>query len=180
MIEEAAGTRMFETKKQAALKTIAKKETKVEEISKVLNEEITPTLEVLRKDRAHYLKWTTDQAEIERLTKFTSAYDYYKAQETLQSSRSDLESLEEEKEKLRKESDKASKLLNEKKSVVHSLLEKQQSEAVGVLKQMEGQVNKISKEYVKLNSEWKHATENLETEKKTLSSLKKHNQEVKI
>jgi chromosome segregation ATPase len=35
MIEEAAGTRMFQTKKENALKTIEKKETKVEEINKV-------------------------------------------------------------------------------------------------------------------------------------------------
>jgi structural maintenance of chromosome 2 len=35
MIEEAAGTRMFEMKKQNALKTIAKKDTKVAEIQKV-------------------------------------------------------------------------------------------------------------------------------------------------
>jgi structural maintenance of chromosome 2 len=58
MIEEAAGTRMFEMKKQSALKTIAKKEKKVEEISKVLAEEITPTLENLREERSHYMKWT--------------------------------------------------------------------------------------------------------------------------
>ena len=35
MIEEAAGTRMFEAKKQVALKTIEKKQTKVDEINKV-------------------------------------------------------------------------------------------------------------------------------------------------
>lgn len=35
MVEEAAGTRMFETKKQGALKTIEKKQTKVEEIDRV-------------------------------------------------------------------------------------------------------------------------------------------------
>jgi structural maintenance of chromosome 2 len=35
MIEEAAGTRMFETKKLSALKTIEKKQTKVDEINKV-------------------------------------------------------------------------------------------------------------------------------------------------
>jgi structural maintenance of chromosome 2 len=35
MIEEAAGTRMFETKKMAALKTIEKKAAKVDEIDKV-------------------------------------------------------------------------------------------------------------------------------------------------
>lgn len=35
MIEEAAGTRMFEERKEKALKTIAKKEKKVEEITQV-------------------------------------------------------------------------------------------------------------------------------------------------
>jgi structural maintenance of chromosome 2 len=35
MIEEAAGTRMFEERKERALKTIAKKEKKVEEIMTV-------------------------------------------------------------------------------------------------------------------------------------------------
>lgn len=35
MIEEAAGTRMYEAKKVAALKTIEKKQVKVEEIDKV-------------------------------------------------------------------------------------------------------------------------------------------------
>ena len=35
MIEEAAGTRMFENKKEAALKTIQKKQGKVDEINKV-------------------------------------------------------------------------------------------------------------------------------------------------
>ena len=36
MIEEAAGTRMYETKKIAAEKTILKKQSKVEEINKIL------------------------------------------------------------------------------------------------------------------------------------------------
>ena len=49
MIEEAAGTRMYEMKKVGAQKTIEKKQLKVEEINKILAEEITPTLEKLRK-----------------------------------------------------------------------------------------------------------------------------------
>jgi structural maintenance of chromosome 2 len=37
LIAEAAGTKMYEAKKDAALKTIEKKQAKVEEIHKVLN-----------------------------------------------------------------------------------------------------------------------------------------------
>ena len=48
MVEEAAGTRMYETKRVAAIKTIDKKQAKVDELNSVLSEEITPTLERLR------------------------------------------------------------------------------------------------------------------------------------
>jgi structural maintenance of chromosome 2 len=41
MVEEAAGTRMFEAKKQAAIKTIEKKQSKVEEIDKVQTSRVT-------------------------------------------------------------------------------------------------------------------------------------------
>ena len=48
MIEEAAGTRMFEDRKEKANKTMAKKEMKVLEIEGLLKEEIEPKLEKLR------------------------------------------------------------------------------------------------------------------------------------
>ena len=57
MLEEAAGTRMYESKKEAALKTLDKKQTKVDEIDKLLEEEILPTIEKLRKERGEYMKW---------------------------------------------------------------------------------------------------------------------------
>lgn len=44
----------------------------------VLAEEITPTLENLRKERSHYMKWSSNQTEIERLSRFTVAYEYTK------------------------------------------------------------------------------------------------------
>ena len=51
MIEEAAGTRMYENKKISALKTMEKKQNKVDEINRLLAEEITPTLDKLQKER---------------------------------------------------------------------------------------------------------------------------------
>ncbi|KDO29140.1 hypothetical protein SPRG_05383 [Saprolegnia parasitica CBS 223.65] len=79
MIEEAAGTRMYENKKQAALKTMAKKEKKVDEINKILADEITPTLEKLRKEKRNYMQWAANNTEVERLTRYCVAYDYTKA-----------------------------------------------------------------------------------------------------
>jgi structural maintenance of chromosome 2 len=111
MIEEAAGTRMFELKRLNALKTIEKKDKKaqniarfgvlgnllmmmmvvvvwwrrmalllqMEEITKVLSEEISPTLEKLRGERSTYVQWTNNNQEMEKLTRFCIALDYSKA-----------------------------------------------------------------------------------------------------
>ncbi|KAG9296374.1 hypothetical protein G9A89_014966 [Geosiphon pyriformis] len=77
IIEEAAGTRMFEERKEKALKTIAKKEKKVEEITALLNEEIGPKLEKLRTEKRLYLEFVKTKSEIERLTRLSIAYDYH-------------------------------------------------------------------------------------------------------
>jgi len=76
LIEEAAGTRMYEAKKVAAQKTIEKKQDKVAEITKVLQEEITPTLEKLRADKRQYLTWAANNTECERLGRFCVAHEF--------------------------------------------------------------------------------------------------------
>lgn len=80
MVEEAAGTRMFEMKKQTALRTIDKKDSKLQEINRVLEEEIVPTMERLREDRDTYNKWTANKNAKERLLRFVIAYAYMKAE----------------------------------------------------------------------------------------------------
>ena len=45
MLEEAAGTRMFEDRRDKAYKTMAKKEMKVQEITELLRDEIDPKLD---------------------------------------------------------------------------------------------------------------------------------------
>eukprot|EP00792_Barthelona_sp_PAP020_P008578 TRINITY_DN3228_c2_g1_i3.p1 TRINITY_DN3228_c2_g1~~TRINITY_DN3228_c2_g1_i3.p1 ORF type:complete len:364 (+),score=112.81 TRINITY_DN3228_c2_g1_i3:44-1135(+) len=45
MVESAAGTNVFEDKKQNAIKTIKKKDTKIQEVERILKEEIEPSLD---------------------------------------------------------------------------------------------------------------------------------------
>ncbi|XP_057998245.1 structural maintenance of chromosomes protein 2-1 isoform X2 [Hevea brasiliensis] len=80
MLEEAAGTRMYETKKDAALKTLEKKQSKVDEINKLLDQEILPALEKLRKERMQYMQWANGNAELDRLKRFCIAYEYVQAE----------------------------------------------------------------------------------------------------
>ncbi|XP_041256126.1 structural maintenance of chromosomes protein 2 [Onychostruthus taczanowskii] len=127
MVEEAAGTRLYECKKIAAQKTIEKKESKLKSIQMVLNEEISPTLQKLKEERASYLEYQKLVREIEHLSRFCVAYQFVMAEETrvsstdmlkemqsnienLQESRAEIEQkvkqLNEDIEKMEKEKDK--------------------------------------------------------------------------
>ena len=91
MIEEAAGTRMFEDRRDKAFKTMAKKEMKVQEITELLKDEIEPKLEKLRTEKRAFLDFQQTQNDLERLTRVVVAHDYLKYQEKLKQSANDLE-----------------------------------------------------------------------------------------
>lgn len=81
LIEEAAGTRMYETNKIKVQKTMEKKAEKVTEITKILQEDINPKLEKLRADKTEYVKWTANNATCEQLSRLCIAYDFTCAEE---------------------------------------------------------------------------------------------------
>ncbi|GAO18140.1 hypothetical protein UVI_02036770 [Ustilaginoidea virens] len=91
MIEEAAGTRMFEDRRDKALKTMAKKELKLQELRELLKDEIEPKLEKLRTEKRAFLDFQQTQNDLERLTRVVVAYDYVRCQEKLTQSAADLE-----------------------------------------------------------------------------------------
>ncbi|KAG8946963.1 Structural maintenance of chromosomes protein 2 [Tulasnella sp. 424] len=83
LVEEAAGTRMFEDRKEKAIRTMSKKEKKVEEITSLLDEEITPKLDNLRAEKRSYLAYQKACTEIERLTRLLKAYQWSQIQEQI-------------------------------------------------------------------------------------------------
>ncbi|KAL8298514.1 hypothetical protein RB597_006696 [Gaeumannomyces tritici] len=91
MIEEAAGTRMFEDRRDKALKTMGKKEMKLQEIKELLSEEIEPKLEKLRTEKRAFLDFQQTQNDLERLSRVVIAHDYIRNQEKLRQSAADLE-----------------------------------------------------------------------------------------
>ena len=110
MIEEAAGTRMFEDRRDKAFKTMAKKELKVQEITELLREEIEPKLEKLRTEKRAFLDFQQTQSDLERLTRLVVAHDYLKYKEKLKQSASDLEA---KKQRAADLGDSAKRLKNE-------------------------------------------------------------------
>jgi structural maintenance of chromosome 2 len=76
MIEEAAGTRMFEDRKEKAIKTMSKKDQKVKEITSLLEEEVTPKLDKLREEKRSFLEYQRATTELERLTRLAKAFEW--------------------------------------------------------------------------------------------------------
>jgi len=81
MIEEAAGTRMFELKKQQSIKIMEKKETKLDEIKRLINDDIAPRLDKLGSERAQYLEYSTLSSQNESLVRFCQAYEFHNAEQ---------------------------------------------------------------------------------------------------
>ncbi|KAI6660202.1 Structural maintenance of chromosomes protein 2-like [Oopsacas minuta] len=100
LLEEAAGTRMWENKKLTAQRTIDKKNQKLAEIEDVLASEINPTLTRLHSERAAYLAYQRCISELEQLTRLQLAKDFLKAESVLENSNSAIADCASEKENI--------------------------------------------------------------------------------
>ena len=110
MIEEAAGTRMFEDRREKAIKTMGKKELKLREIEGLLKEEIEPKLEKLRSEKRAFLDFQQTQNDLERLARLVVAHDYLRGGERLQVAGDECEN---KRNKVQALEDNASRLKNE-------------------------------------------------------------------
>lgn len=185
MVEEAAGTRMFEDRREKAIRTMGKKQAKVEEIEGLLKEEIEPKLEKLRNEKRAFLEFQSTQSDLERLTKLVVAYDYVKSKQKVQQSSQDLqgkkqraEELEENKEKLEREVG----VLGEEKEKVRSARDKELRKG-GKFGKLEESVKTHSHEMVRLATiiDLKRAAVKEEQErlKKAQASVKDHERQLK-
>ncbi|CAD0203696.1 unnamed protein product [Chrysodeixis includens] len=81
MVEEAAGTRMYESKKQAAEKTIERKDAKLRELNDIIMEDISPKLQKLQDERSQFQEYQKVVRELENLTRLYTAWKYVTAKE---------------------------------------------------------------------------------------------------
>jgi structural maintenance of chromosome 2 len=171
MIEEAAGTRMFENKKQAALKTIEKKAAKMAEIQKVLVNEITPTLERLRKERKHYLQWSKNNAEIEKLQRLCVAHQYTQYHEEVSRSAEELLGMETERDRLKQTVQSLKAAVQERGAEAAKLHDLREKEFGKALEKAKSKEESLSKELVKMNTHWKNKKSTLDKEEKALEAM---------
>ncbi|GIY66512.1 structural maintenance of chromosomes protein 2 [Caerostris extrusa] len=155
MIEEAAGTRMYEEKKEAALRNLEKKDSKLREINTMLDEHICPQLEKLKEDRKEYTKYTKVTREYEHLLRLYTAWDYRRTEEIIKKA-------SEEKENLQKNYDDQKKLIADLKKKIQQSdiqmkeIEQRMDEDCGnKLKNIERKISLAQKQKELSNSEKK-------------------------
>ena len=189
MIEEAAGTRMFEDRREKAIKTMGKKELKLREIEGLLMEEIEPKLEKLRSEKRAFLDFQQTQSDLERLTRLVVAHDYTKGGERLQLAGEECEN---KRGKVQELEDNAAKLKNEIAHLeedvkrVRGARDKELRKG-GKFQALEEEVKAQSHELVRLSTVFDLKNSSIAEEKgkrkeveETVSSLQKTLQEKKV
>ena len=171
LLEEAAGTKMYETKKQAAQRTLEKKQVKVDEINKVLTGDIMPALEKLRKEKAHYMEWQNASGNVERLERFCVAYKYMEARELQCTGESDISAMEQSISQLDAEIANIEGQVREREDEIQGLQTEKELQSSGEVKELSKEVDDLSKALVKDTSKWNNATEGLTAEKASCDQI---------
>ncbi|KNE59001.1 hypothetical protein AMAG_03353 [Allomyces macrogynus ATCC 38327] len=170
MVEEAAGTRMFEERKDKALKAIAKKAKKLQEIQTLLREEIIPKLDRLRSERATYLEYQQVQQEKERLERRVVLFDHARLRQLVTQSTA----LKEEKERALDDIQEQVDLLN----VAAADLERKETEMAQTLGSAKGRAledveAKLKQKLAKLETQHTLLVQSIAEEKARLDRLEK-------
>lgn len=174
MIEEAAGTRMYEYKKIAAQKTIEKKEAKLKEIKTILEEEITPTIQKLKEERSSYLEYQKVMREIEHLSRLYIAYQFLLAEDTKERSAEELKEMQDKIIKVKEElseNDKKIKALNRE---IEELEKQKDKEIGGVLRSLEDALAEVQRVHTKSQSAFDLKKKNLTSEENKRQELEKN------
>ncbi|KAL5289470.1 SMC2.2 family protein [Megaselia abdita] len=174
MIEEAAGTRLYETKKEATTKLIEKKEAKVKEIDSLMNEEVAPKLERLRKEKAAYNKYQKLERDIDFLTRVSVSHKYLKQKDAVEQNEKKLNELETRiKENENKIEVNNCEMVNLEKAS-EDIQKKIDEESGGELKLLEGKLSLLSSEEAKSSGSLKAIQSQIEQEQKKLKNLTKN------
>lgn len=173
MIEEAAGTKTYDIKKANALKTIEHKNSKLNEIERVLKEDITPAIEKLKQERSAYIEYQKCEREYLHLHKVSIAFKFYQADQAVQKSKSVNEEVEKEYENLTENvREIEEKIAVLKKEINNSMAKIEKTHNDDQMIKFESDLKQNRMELAKLTSELNNIKNNLKTDTKRHDEIK--------
>uniref|UniRef100_A0A672G3W3 Structural maintenance of chromosomes protein n=1 Tax=Salarias fasciatus TaxID=181472 RepID=A0A672G3W3_SALFA len=164
MIEEAAGTRMYECKKISAQKTIEKKEAKLKEINT---------------ERSSYLEYQKLMREIQHLSRLYVAWLFVCAEETKVKSAENLKVMQDNIAKMQSSIAENESKVQELSAQIQELQKKKDQEVNGVLKTLEETLADAQRVDAKAQSTLDLKKQNLKDETKKRKELVKSMEEDK-
>ncbi|GFO37153.1 structural maintenance of chromosomes protein [Plakobranchus ocellatus] len=174
MIEEAAGTRLYETKKEAAQKTIEKKDAKLREIDTVLQEDITPTLTKLREERSSYLEYQKIIRELEHLNKLYIAFQFVSAMERKKKSADELVEMQELTQKTQERIEEIKGQITNLEEAITQLEKKRNEESGSMAAQLEAELADKKAQDVKVQGAVNAKKDSLKSEQKRQKEINKN------
>ncbi|KOC65212.1 Structural maintenance of chromosomes protein 2 [Habropoda laboriosa] len=172
MIEEAAGTRMYENKKDAALKTIEKKDGKLKAINDILKEEIGPRLAKLNEEKTQYVEFQRIDRELEHCKRIYLAWKYVK---TLNESQEAEENVQIIKDKIEENIKSISAGKEEIKNIekeYDELAQQRDDELGGELESLQQELKETEKKQIKLTAEINSNKESTKAAETAVKQLK--------
>lgn len=183
MIEESAGTRMFEDRKLKAISTMEKKEKKVDDIAALISDTIEPKLNSLRSERSDFLEFKRTEADLEKLQRLLTAFDYKKAAVSLETKTEEFTELQQQLSSLATTCKQSNLDLEKVNDNIFNVTKMKQKETKvsHKIKELEDNCRESGANMVKLKAEidFKKETLNGEQEEKILKSRNRENEEKK-
>lgn len=93
MIEEAAGTSMYESKKEKSMAMIQKKDSKLDELKALIVDDIEPKLAKLRKDQQQYQEYQKVCRDVDFLTRIHISFRYIQCRKAVENSENMIQKL---------------------------------------------------------------------------------------
>lgn len=155
MVEEAAGTRMFEERKAKAFKAMSGREKKLHEFTSDLEHEIKPKLEKLRLEKKRYAEYTKALAELEVVTRVLHAHEWASLKETIDSTDEEIAGKTAEIEEFQHAKKTAQKEIKAAEKAAEGVVAQRAAEIAkgGKLKKLQEKVDNLEKDVVKYKTQ---------------------------
>lgn len=182
MVEEAAGTRMFEERKDKAKKTMGKKEKRVDEISALLAEEIIPKLDTLRAEKRAFLQWQKACSELERIGRLLRAWEWKDAKERITKKEKEIAKKEQDLNRIKEDKENHLREVEACETQCEEVKAKREKELQkgGKLKKKEEEVAELEKALVKMKTQADIKQGTIEEEEQKVANLKEESKQVCI
>lgn len=171
MIEEAAGTSMYEQKREHTTKLMEKKDGKLQEMEALLKEEIEPKLDKLREEQKVYKEFQQLEREIEYLNRINKSHLYLRYKDGVKNTEDQISEIQ---KTVESDNQKIIDNENEVKNIENVVLEIQQkidNESGGELNELDKLLHVKTKEDASNSAKEKSTKDKIQIEDRKIKAL---------